>query len=107
MIFMASKRPNWWNYVKKILQEYPELIKKKPEKLTHNEKRKIGAVNLAIAKNINEPNAEERIKIINLVYFKKTHAIYGAAQTIPCHENTAGHWQAEFIKWVADGLDLP
>ncbi len=103
----TKKRPGWWNYVKKILCEYPELVKKNPKDLQENELRKIAAVNLAIAKNINQPNAEERIKIVTMVYFKKTHAIYGAAQTIPCHENTAGYWQAEFIRWVAEGLDLP
>ena len=49
----------------------------------------------------------QRLKIIDLVYWKKTHTIAGASLKIPCHTNTGGLWQAEFIRLVADELDLP
>ena len=48
-----------------------------------------------------------RLDIIDLVYFKGTHTIAGAAVKVGCHENTAGRWQAQFIHMVADELDLP
>lgn len=104
---LRRKRPGWWNYVKKILEEYPTLTKKKSVDMNEKDKRKIEAVEYAIDKNITCENSAERIQIITMVYFKKTHTIEGAALKIPCHPNTAGRWQADFIHWAAERLDLP
>lgn len=52
-------------------------------------------------------DCQSRLKVIELVYWKRTHTIEGAASEIPVHRNTAGEWQAEFIRLVAEELDLP
>ena len=76
--------------------------------LPPKEQRKFDAIEGAIQKTklYHPEDAEDRLKVINLVYWKKSHTIEGAAMKIPCHRNVAGNWQGEFIKLVADELDL-
>lgn len=76
--------------------------------LPPREQRKFEAIEEAIHKTkLQHPeDADLRLKVINLVYWKKSHTIEGAAMKIPCHRNVAGNWQGEFIKLVADELDL-
>ena len=76
--------------------------------LTPKEQRKFEAIEGAIQKTklYHPDDADMRLKVINLVYWKKSHTIEGAAMQIPCHRNVAGNWQGEFIKMVADELDL-
>ena len=70
--------------------------------------RKYDAISGAIEKTkmLYPDNAQERLQVINLVYWKQSHTIEGAAMRIPCHRNVAGHWQGDFIRMVADELDL-
>jgi RinA family phage transcriptional activator len=67
------------------------------------------AVNNAIQRTIdNHPDdAEARLLIVDLVYFKKTHTIEGAGLRAHTSKSNAGRWQAEFIRTVADELKLP
>ena len=76
--------------------------------LPPREQRKLEAIEGAIQKTkMQHPaDAELRLKVINLVYWKKSHTIEGAAMKVPCHRNVAGSWQGEFIRLVADELDL-
>lgn len=104
---VRRKKPDWWGYVKRILEEYPTLANKDAMDVSEKDKRKMKAVEYAMQKNITYKNSRERMQIITMVYFKKTHTIEGAALKIPCHPNTAGRWQADFIYWTAEKLDLP
>lgn len=76
--------------------------------LPPREQRKFDAIESAIqrTKFYHPENAEQRLKVIDLVYWKQSHTIEGAAMKIPCHRNVAGNWQGDFIKMVADELDL-
>lgn len=76
--------------------------------LPPKQQRKYDAICTAIQKTkiLYPDNAEQRLRIIDLVYWKKSHTIEGAAMKIPCHRNAAGRWQADFIRMVADELDL-
>lgn len=71
--------------------------------------RKFDAVENAISKTkkMHPTDYRPRLQIIDLVYFKGTHTIAGAALRVGCHPNTAGAWQAEFIRMVAEELDIP
>ena len=77
--------------------------------LEPNEQRKYDAVENAIirTKAIFPKDYGPRLEIVDLVYFKGTHTIAGAALRVGCHENTAGKYSADFIRLVADELDLP
>ena len=63
------------------------------------------AINLTKARHPN--NGENRMKIIEMVYFTEKCNITGAALALPCHVNTASRWQAEFLRLVAELLELP
>lgn len=77
--------------------------------LPPKEQRRFDAVDNAIVKTKEQHHDDwkPRLDIIDLVYFKGTHTIAGAALKVGCHENTAGRWQAQFIHMVAEELDLP
>lgn len=47
-----------------------------------------------------------RMKVIDLVYWRRTHTIEGAALNIPCSKNTAAAWQAEFVKLVGESMEF-
>lgn len=77
--------------------------------LPPKEQRRFEAVDNAIrkTKEMHPSDYKPRLSIIELVYFRGTHTIAGAAMKIGCHPNTAGIWQSEFIRLVAKELDLP
>lgn len=77
--------------------------------LSPNKQKKYEAVTKAIllTREMYPENAENRLKIIEWVYFTKEYTVNGAAMQIPCHLNTASRWQADFIRLVADILQLP
>ena len=70
--------------------------------------RKYDAVETAIQKTKQLcKDYEDRLTVIELVYWKKTHKIPGAAMQIYVHPNTAGRFSSEFIRLVAEELELP
>ena len=79
------------------------------QKLSPGKQRKYEAVTKAISltKQRYKHNSEERLKIIEMVYFSKQYTLSGAAVALPCHLNTASRWQADFLRLVAELLDLP
>jgi hypothetical protein len=99
---MKPKQP-WIGYVKHIVAEYPRL--KGVD--TPGAKRKRDAVEFAIAAVSGKPNAALRMKLLEIVFWRKTHTIGGAAMQIPCHVNTARIWQSDFLRLVAEYLNLP
>lgn len=81
-------RYGWWGYVKDMIRRYPS------GNVNCNEKE---AVNAAIEVTEKMSNGKSRLKVIELVYWKKTHRIPGAALMVPCSERTAWRWQSRFI----------
>ena len=133
---MSRKRP-WWNYVKSIVREYPALKKERDtpldtkitasydsvgrgtaisdptanavvHDLPREKMRKLEAVEQAIVDTKKKhDNWKIRLEIVDLVYWRKTCTIYGAAQKVYVNVNTAAAYQADFIKEVARILELP
>ena len=77
--------------------------------LPPQKQRRFDAVDNAIrrTKEMHPSDYKQRLAIIDLVYFKGTNTIAGAALKVGCHPNTAGAWQSEFIRIVADEPELP
>ena len=133
---MGRAREPYWHYVKSIIKEYPSLERELATPLSprlsvpletggsgtpanptqdcdiHDlppkKQRKYDAVSNAILKTrLTHPKtASDRLKVIELVYWKQSHTVAGAAMNVPCHRNIAGKWQGDFIKLVAEELDL-
>lgn len=133
---MGRAREPYWYYVKSIIKEYPVLEKELATPLSprlcatlepstgrktanptqdcviHDlppkQQRKYDAVSNAILKTrLTHPKtAADRLKVIDMVYWKQSHTVAGAAMKVPCHRNIAGKWQGDFIRLVAEELDL-
>lgn len=96
---MAQKaRYSWWAYIKEIVQAYPE---KKSYGLHGVEMREYEAVRDAVEFTEQMTSAENRMEVIKLVHFDRTHTLAGAALTIPCDRATAARWQRQFFEEVA------
>ena len=133
---MSRSRNDWWEYVKRVIREYPSLKREHDaiyevgitasysgmphgsnpgdptysaaiKEMERNKQRRYDAVRLAIAETEHYKNGRDRLKIIELVHWKQTHTIAGAAMQIPCSERTALTYHGEFIRAVERKLDLP
>lgn len=68
--------------------------------LTADELRIVEAVELAVAMQERQPNGAERLRMIRLVYWQRTHTLAGAA--IECHysEEAVWRWNNEIMTAV-------
>lgn len=64
------------------------------------------AVQRAIDQTMKLDNGQDRLRVVDLVFFKQTHTLEGAALMVPCHYETARHWHTDFIKLVAKEYGL-
>ena len=132
-----NKREDWWEYTKRIIRSYPALRRKAEsvgdmpctptysaggghggtngnpveravvDRLTDKEQRRYDAVRAAISETERMKHGRQRMELIDRVYWKRSHTLYGAAMCVPVSERTAHTWNAEFIRIVEKYLDLP
>jgi RinA family phage transcriptional activator len=70
------------------------------------EQSEYDAVTNAIASCLRMPDGEARYKLIDLMYWKRTHTMNGAAMQIPTSYKTAERWHGHFIRSVAANLGM-
>ena len=132
---MSKPRDPWWPYVKNVLRAYPGM-KREPDarrqqsvtvrynpagggsgpgrsteqaalrELDPARMREYEAVQKAIRKTGYMPDGKLRNELIRLVYFRRTHNLYGAAETVHVSYRTAQNWHGTFLRTVAHYLDL-
>lgn len=131
-----TKREDWWEYTKRIIRSYPALRRKAEsvgdipctpaygasgghssggspveravvDRLTDKEQRRYDVVRAAISATEAMKHGHQRMELIDRVYWKRSHTLYGAAMCVPVSERTAHTWNAEFIRLVEKYLDLP
>lgn len=91
----------WWDYVRKIVRAYPNLLGKDLE--NPDDIRDREAVAKAIASTMQRPDGAERLKLIKYVYWnKKQHRVKDAAPGMNIAEATAKRWHGDFIRKVAE-----
>ena len=132
---MSRPRYDWWPYVKGMIRRYPalkaELSDLRSQSITPNysglpgaagasraaelvalrelpttRQREYAAVNRAIAATERMAASRDRLRIIDLVFWKRSHTLEGAALTIPCSYMTARRYHSEFIMTVASMYGL-
>ena len=132
---MSRPRYGWWGYVKDIIRRYPALKRDFADlhtqtvtpnysgtrggsgagraveavalrELPTTAQREFEAVRRAIAATERMSASRDRLRIIDLVFWKQTHPLEGAALTIPCSYRTARRYHSEFIMLVADCYGL-
>ena len=88
---MSKPRYGWWSYVKDMIRRYPDRTTKEESK----------AVKTAIEETEKLCDGADRMKVIQMVFFKQTHTLQGAALNVPCSYETAKIWTQQFIRLVA------
>ena len=127
---MSRRDYPWWGDVKRLIEQYPELKEAMRDqlpaaataqygpltpqsapgraleslvvkRLSRRVAAEIEAVEAAIRETARKPTGEARLAIIDLVYWRKSHRLYGAAMEIGYSEIQAKRYSAEFIRLVA------
>lgn len=102
-VLMSKPRYRWWSYVKAMIRNYPTLVDRYIQGPALRERE---AVQRAIDQTEQMVDGKERLQVIDLVFFRQTHTLEGAAVLIPCSERTARRWHTDFIKAVAKEFGL-
>lgn len=126
---MSKPRYGWWSYAKYMVRKYPELKREynalhsqritaavtgmpsggglsDPTAITAlrqlppARQREYDAVRKAIEKTKLMKTGQERLAVIDLVLWKGTHNIDGAALKINISEKTATNYHSDFIRLV-------
>lgn len=100
---MGKQHYPWWGYIKAIIRDYPGRT---GIDLSGVAKREFEAVQAAVEATERMAGGRDRMKLVQLVHFDRTHTIEGAALTVPCSERTAARWQRRFFEDVARRRDL-
>lgn len=72
--------------------------------LTRQQERELNAVEKAIKTTRRGSDGKIRMKVVELVYFRGTHTIEGAAQTVHVSYTTAWRWTDNFVRLVGKYL---
>lgn len=132
---MSKPRYGWWPYVKSMVRRYPalkeaqdELLKQKTTAIyswvrgaptvgrpvERSATRSMGktmqkefeAVRGAVEALKGMPDGDRRIGLIDLVYWRKSHTLQGAAIKFHISFATAKRWHVDFINLVARNYGL-
>lgn len=132
---MSKPRYGWWSYVKDMIRRYPVLKEQYSDlhsmsvtanysgmprggesgrslesvairELPFNSQREYEAVRQAIEMTERYNNGRDRLSIIKLVLWDRSHTLEGAALMMPCSWRSAAQWHGEFIKLVAKNYGL-
>ena len=132
---MSKPRYAWWGYVKNMIRRYPSLKAEYEElhsqsvtaqysSLPHTEgvsrgtemvsirelpstrQREYEAVRRAIEQTRGYANSKERLAVVDMVLWKRSHTVEGAALNVSCSYATARRYHWEFIITVAKQYGL-
>lgn len=133
---MSKPRYDWWSYVKGMIRRYPELCAKEKalhdvslspnnsgmptgkgkhsdptvdaaiRELPEINRRELEAVRRAIEETRRLDTGEERLRVIRLVFWDRTHTLEGAAMEMNRCKRTVIQWHGDFIRKVAYSFGL-
>lgn len=133
---MSKTRYDWWSYVKGMIRRYPELCAKAQElhttamtpsyagisgghgghtdpvadaalrQLPEVNQRELEAVRQALLFTQTLPNGDDRLLMIKLVFWDRSHTVFGAAVKLGHSERTVLRWHGAFIREVAKNFGL-
>lgn len=133
---MSRPRYRWWGYVKAVIRAYPALsarlrdlqtpgVSQHPGEgnaapgragrptealalrtLPRQEQRELEAVQEALFETAALPDGGARVKLIQMVFWRRSHTLEGAAQALHWSYGHAKRIQERFICQVAKNLGL-
>ena len=101
---MSKKKSEYigWGFVKDIIREYSEIT-------AHSCRLKpfqADAVKQAVDETKSFVDGTERLKLIDLVFWKQTHTLAGAACECNVSYDLAVIWHRDFIKAVGRNMNI-
>lgn len=101
-----APRKRWWGYAKAMARAYPGRV---GQELDGTALAEFRAVEAAIEATRRRKDGEARMQLVEMVLFRQSYKVPGAAMQIPCSERTALRWHGDFIREIAahfscDGL---
>lgn len=132
---MSSPRYDWWSYVKGMIRRYPQLAAEYAElhrpspvpqgeglgrssgisrptegtalrELPPCQQKEYEAVHKALEIIKAYENGENRLRLVQLVFWQRSHSIEGAAQQLHISKRTALRWHQSLIRLVAQNYGL-
>lgn len=133
---MSKPRYHWWGYVKWVIRDFPDKdeelkmlreprltptysgmagggsdIGRTPEALTIKDfsgqkKREYDAVKKALDVTGTYADGDRIISFIDMIFFKQTHTLVGAAYASHISRRTGEEWHRKFIRLVASFMGL-
>lgn len=94
---MSKPRYSWWGYIKAVIRRYPSLTDAEVSGVALREKE---AVRAAVEATERLDNGADRLMVVDLVFWSRTHTLEGAAMQVHVSERTARRWHTEFIMLV-------
>ena len=127
---MSKPRYKWWGYVKSIIRQYPALkqeyealheqsvtasmtgmpgagdVSRDTEdiairELPYTKQREYEAVKRAVASVKRSQTANDRLALVDMVFWKRSHTLSGAAYKLNLSYTTAQRYHGEFVISVA------
>lgn len=127
---MSKPRYKWWGYIKAVIRSYPGLKKEYEDlheqsitakisgmpcgggvsrgtediavrELSYTKQREYEAVRRAVEATRLMKTGKDRIELVDMVFWKKSHTLSGAAYKLSISETTAQRYHGEFIRLVA------
>ena len=92
-----ARNRGWWGYMKYIVRKYGTGR----EPASDLERRELEAVRRAVDETFRTRDGASRIEFIEMIYWRRSHSLQGAAMKIGISERTGLRWHGEFIKTVA------
>lgn len=98
----------WWPYALNVLGQYPHLCKKiaKGEHLSPGRWREYKAVRSLIEDLASDPDGADKLRLLKMKHWDKTHVIAGAAQVLCVSETTCANWHRQLVYSVGIRLGL-
>lgn len=132
---MSKPRYRWWGYVKNVIRDYPVLKREYDDlheqsitastsgtggsggisrgtesiairELPRTKQREYDAVRKTIMMTEHLRTGSDRLKLIDMVFWKGTHTLSGAALALNISYDTAIDYHGDFIMLVAFHKDL-
>lgn len=94
-----SRSSGWWGYMKTIIRKYDVIPLS--EARSPIEYCELEAVRNAIERTKLMKTGDERLRLVNMVFWKRSHNVVGAGMVLHVSEDTAIRWHSDFVKAVA------
>lgn len=96
---MSKPRKYWYGFIQTYLRRYEKLDR---HKLKEDEAAR--AIDEALAELVMLNDGDERKQLLQMVFFKGTHTIPGAALRMHISEHTAYRWVSQFTYSVGNKM---